>query len=202
MAIELPIQQWLDEDNKLYEDNLRAKILEAIVNEYKAKEEVAGAESMRKFEKQVFLQVLDTLWKEHLSNMDHLRRGIHLRGYAQKNPKQEYKREAFNLFETMLDTMKRDITRVLCHVRVQSREEMEEIERRRRDELAREMARAKLRHDQTSATADAEGEGGNSGQQQPAMPETFVRQEPKVGRNEPCPCGSGKKYKQCCGKVA
>ncbi|OZB20195.1 MAG: preprotein translocase subunit SecA [Marinobacter sp. 34-60-7] len=202
MAIELPIQQWLDEDNKLYEDSLRAKILEAIVNEYKAKEEVAGAESMRKFEKQVFLQVLDTLWKEHLSNMDHLRRGIHLRGYAQKNPKQEYKREAFNLFETMLDTMKRDITRVLCHVRVQSREEMEEIERRRRDELAREMARAKLRHDQTSATADAEGEGGNSGQQQPAMPETFVRQEPKVGRNEPCPCGSGKKYKQCCGKVA
>ncbi|MEC7815456.1 MAG: preprotein translocase subunit SecA [Pseudomonadota bacterium] len=202
MAIELPIQQWLDEDNKLYEDSLRAKILEAIVAEYKAKEEVAGAESMRKFEKQVFLQVLDTLWKEHLSNMDHLRRGIHLRGYAQKNPKQEYKREAFNLFETMLDTMKRDITRVLCHVRVQSREEMEEIERRRRDELAREMARAKLRHDQTSATADAEGEGGSTGQQQPAMPETFVRQEPKVGRNEPCPCGSGKKYKQCCGKVA
>jgi len=202
MAIELPIQQWLEEDNKLYEESLRERILEAVVAEYKAKEEIAGSEAMRKFEKQVFLQVLDTLWKEHLSNMDHLRRGIHLRGYAQKNPKQEYKREAFNLFETMLDTMKQDVTRVLCHVRVQSQEEMEEIERRRKEELEREMARAKLRHDQASATDQAEGEGGGGQQGQSATPETFVRQERKVGRNEPCPCGSGKKYKQCCGKVA
>lgn len=204
MAIELPIQQWLKDDNKLYEDNLRQKILDAIVAEYKAKEEVAGSEALRKFEKQVFLQVLDTLWKEHLSNMDHLRRGgIHLRGYAQKNPKQEYKREAFNLFETMLDTMKRDVTRVLCHVRVQSQEEMAEIERRRKEELEREMARAKLRHEQASA-AQAEGEGDDGQQaQQATPPETFVRQERKVGRNEPCPpCGSGKKYKQCCGKVS
>jgi len=198
MAIDLPIQQWLEEDSKLYEDNLRQKIIDAIVAEYKAKEEIAGAESMRKFEKQVFLQVLDTLWKEHLSNMDHLRRGIHLRGYAQKNPKQEYKREAFNLFENMLDSMKRDVARVLSHVRVQSREEMEEIERRRKEELEREMARAKLRHDETSAT-QGEGEDGQQGQ---ATPDTFVRQERKVGRNEPCPCGSGKKYKQCCGKVS
>ena len=202
MAIELPIQQWLEEDNKLYEESLRERILEAVVAEYKAKEEIAGSEAMRKFEKQVFLQVLDTLWKEHLSNMDHLRRGIHLRGYAQKNPKQEYKREAFNLFETMLDTMKQDVTRVLCHVRVQSQEEMEEIERRRKEELEQEMARAKLRHDQASATDQAEGEGGGGQQGQSATPETFVRQERKVGRNEPCPCGSGKKYKQCCGKVA
>src|SRR5690554_3155652 len=97
MAVDLPVQKWLEEDNKLYEENLRQKILDAIVAEYRSKEEIAGAEAMRKFEKQVFLQVLDTLWKEHLSNMDHLRRGIHLRGYAQKNPKQEYKREAFNL---------------------------------------------------------------------------------------------------------
>jgi preprotein translocase subunit SecA len=202
MAIELPISQWLEEDNKLYEESLREKILESIVAEYKAKEEIAGAEAMRKFEKQVFLQVLDTLWKEHLSKMDHLRRGIHLRGYAQKNPKQEYKREAFNLFQTMLDTMKRDITRVLCHVRVQSQEEMEEIERRRKEELEREMARAKLRHDQASATDQAEGEDSENRQGQSDTPETFVRQERKVGRNEPCPCGSGKKYKQCCGKVA
>jgi preprotein translocase subunit SecA len=199
MAIELPIQQWLEEDSKLFEDNLRQKILDAIVAEYKAKEEIAGAESMRKFEKQVFLQVLDTLWKEHLSNMDHLRRGIHLRGYAQKNPKQEYKREAFNLFENMLDGMKRDVARVLSHVRVQSREEMEEVERRRKEELEREMARANLRHDETSAAAPAQGEG-EEGQQ--ATPDTFVRQERKVGRNEPCPCGSGKKFKQCCGKVS
>ncbi|MFL1454421.1 preprotein translocase subunit SecA [Marinobacter sp. GN3S48] len=201
MAIDLPIQKWLDEDSKLYEESLRQKVLDAIVGEYKAKEEVAGSESMRKFEKQVFLQVLDTLWKEHLSNMDHLRRGIHLRGYAQKNPKQEYKREAFNLFETMLETMKRDVTRVLCHVRVQSREEMEEVERRRKQELEQELARAKLQHEETSATAQKQNEDEQDRNQQGA-PETFVRQERKVGRNEPCPCGSGKKYKQCCGKVS
>src|SRR5690554_6258915 len=140
MSIDLPVQAWLEEDKKLYEDNLRQKILDEIVAAYRAKEEIAGAESMRRFEKQVFLQVLDTLWKEHLSNMDHLRRGIHLRGYAQKNPKQEYKREAFNLIETMLETMKRDVTRVLCHVRVQSREAMEEVERRRKEELEQELA--------------------------------------------------------------
>ncbi|PHQ24667.1 preprotein translocase subunit SecA [Marinobacter guineae] len=201
MAIDLPIQKWLEEDSKLYEENLRQKILDEIVTAYEAKEEIAGSEAMRKFEKQVFLQVLDTLWKEHLSNMDHLRRGIHLRGYAQKNPKQEYKREAFNLFETMLDTMKRDVTRVLCHVRVQSREEMEEVERRRKQELEQELARARLRHDETSATAQSQGEGDEEGARQ-STPDTFVRQERKVGRNEPCPCGSGKKYKQCCGKVS
>ncbi|WP_029652962.1 preprotein translocase subunit SecA [Marinobacter daepoensis] len=201
MAIELPVQQWLKDDSKLYEDSLRQEILDAIVAEYKSKEEVAGSEAMRKFEKQVFLQVLDTLWKEHLSNMDHLRRGIHLRGYAQKNPKQEYKREAFNLFETMLDTMKRDVTRVLCHVRVQSQEEMAEIERRRKEELEREMARANLRHEQASA-AQGEADGDSESQDPQGTPETFIRQERKVGRNEPCPCGSGKKYKQCCGKVS
>jgi preprotein translocase subunit SecA len=204
MAINLPVQKWLDEDSKLYEENLRQRILEEIVAAYDAKEELAGSEPMRKFEKQVFLQVLDTLWKEHLSNMDHLRRGIHLRGYAQKNPKQEYKREAFNLFESMLETMKRDVVRVLSHVRVQSREEMEEVERRRKEELERELAQARLRHDETSATAQHRQDDSADGaatQQPQGTPETFVRQDRKVGRNEPCPCGSGKKYKQCCGKV-
>ncbi len=198
MAIDLPVQSWLDEDSKLYEESLRQKILDEIVAAYKAKEEIAGSEPMRKFEKQVFLQVLDTLWKEHLSNMDHLRRGIHLRGYAQKNPKQEYKREAFNLFEDMLEAMKRDVVRILCHVRVQSQEEMDEIEQRRREELERELAQARMQHEATSATAgeDSAEEPGK------ATPETFVRQERKVGRNEPCPCGSGKKYKQCHGKVS
>jgi preprotein translocase subunit SecA len=204
MGIDLPVQQWLDEDNKLYEDNLRQKILELIVIAYEAKEAVVGAEPMRKFEKQVFLQVLDTLWKEHLSNMDHLRRGIHLRGYAQKNPKQEYKREAFNLFESMLEAMKGDVIRVLCHVKVQSQDELEEIERQRKDALASELARARLRHDETSAAAQAgagdDADGDDSSRQ--ATPETFVRNERKVGRNEPCPCGSGKKFKQCCGKIS
>jgi len=204
MGIDLPVQQWLDEDSKLYEGHLRQKILELIVIAYDAKEAVVGAEPMRKFEKQVFLQVLDTLWKEHLSNMDHLRRGIHLRGYAQKNPKQEFKREAFNLFESMLEAMKGDVIRVLCHVKVQSQEELEEIERQRKEALANELARARLRHDETSATAQAGagGEAGGDDSSRQAMPETFVRKERKVGRNEPCPCGSGKKFKQCCGKIS
>ena len=204
LGIDLPIQQWLDDDSKLYEESLRARILDAVIADYEAKEELAGAEPMRKFEKQVFLQVLDTLWKEHLSNMDHLRRGIHLRGYAQKNPKQEYKREAFNLFETMLDTMKRDVIRVISRVKVQSREEMEDVERRRKEELERELAQARLRHDETSATAEkaAENRTDGSGQQSQGTPDTFVREGRKVGRNEPCPCGSGKKYKQCHGKVS
>ena len=203
MAIELPVQKWLEDDNKLYEESLREKILAEIVAAYEEKESIAGAEAMRRFEKQVFLQVLDTLWKEHLANMDHLRRGIHLRGYAQKNPKQEYKREAFNLFQDMLAAMKRDIVRILCHVRVQTREEMEEVERQRREALEKELARARLRHDETSATATAQPQGRGEGEAGPsaATPETFVRQERKIGRNEPCPCGSGKKYKQCCGKV-
>ena len=133
-----------------------------------------------------------------------MRQGIGLRAYAQRDPLNEYKREAFNLFETMLDSLKQDVVRILCHVRVQSQEEMEEIERRRKAELERELASARLRHDEGSATAAAqqpEGErgGDQSGQ---ATPETFVRQERKVGRNEPCPCGSGKKYKQCHGKVS
>lgn len=200
LAIDLPIKQWLEEDSKLHEESLRQRILDEVVAGYEAKEEMAGSEPMRKFEKQVFLQVLDTLWKEHLSNMDHLRRGIHLRGYAQKNPKQEFKREAFNLFETMLDTMKRDVVRVVSRVKVQSREEMEEVERRRKEELERELAQARLQHDETSATAAAGDEGGSA--QPQGTPDTFVREGRKVGRNEPCPCGSGKKYKQCHGKVS
>lgn len=211
MGVDLPVQQWLDENAELFEEKLRERIVDEIVRVYQEKEDVVGAESMRNFEKQVFLQVLDTLWKEHLSNMDHLRRGIHLRGYAQKNPKQEYKREAFNLFEGMLDAMKRDVARVLGHVRVQQQDEIEEIERKRREELERRMAAADLKHDEASATGQAERDGDNQqggggqsqgGGSQQAQPETYVRGERKVGRNEPCPCGSGKKYKQCHGKVA
>ncbi len=162
---------------------------------------------MRRFEKQIFLQTLDTLWKEHLANMDQLRRGIHLRGYAQKNPKQEYKREAFNLFQTMLDNIKHDVVRVMSHVRVQRREELEEMERRRREELARELAQANARHDSQSGVSlgDQQGNEGQKGdrQQSQGAPggQPFVRDGRKIGRNEPCYCGSGKKYKHCHGKV-
>ncbi|WP_020409319.1 preprotein translocase subunit SecA [Hahella ganghwensis] len=203
MALQLPIQKWLDEDKKLHEETLREKVLQEVVSAYEAKESVVGAETMRKFEKQVFLQVLDTLWKEHLSNMDLLRMGIHLRGYAQKNPKQEYKREAFELFQGMLDSIKTDAIRILCHVRVQTQEELEEMERRRREALALQMQKAEAQHpesqvsEQLSESSDDE-EGGAKGEQHAAP---FVREGKKVGRNEPCPCGSGKKYKQCHGKV-
>ncbi|PID42965.1 MAG: preprotein translocase subunit SecA [Proteobacteria bacterium] len=198
-AITLPVQQWLDEDDSLHEETLRQKILSHIVEAYEQKEAVAGAETMRRFEKEVFLQVLDTLWKEHLAAMDHLRRGIHLRGYAQKNPKQEYKREAFNLFETMLESLKSDVIRISCHIQVQQPEQLEEMERRRKEELEQQMASAKTVHDQ-GTPLDEQGESGEeegSPQQTP-----FTREGRKIGRNEPCPCGSGKKYKQCHGKAS
>ncbi|MDX1589409.1 MAG: preprotein translocase subunit SecA [Oleiphilaceae bacterium] len=205
LAIKLPLQQWLDEDENLFEEGLRERILEAVRTEYQAKEEMVGAGTMRRLEKQVFLQVLDRQWKEHLSNMDHLRRGIHLRGYAQKNPKQEYKKEAFTLFQEMLESIKEDVIRVLSHVRVQRQEELEEMERQRREELTRELASARARHEEQNTAAGSgpanrsggESQGGRSAPQ--GTP--FVREDRKIGRNEPCHCGSGKKYKHCHGKL-
>ncbi|WP_369601456.1 preprotein translocase subunit SecA [Hahella sp. SMD15-11] len=200
--IELPVQKWLDEDDSLHEETLRKKIVDEIVRVYEEKEAIVGAETMRNFEKQVFLQVLDTLWKEHLANMDHLRMGIHLRGYAQKNPKQEYKREAFELFQNLLENIKHDVVRILCHVRVQTPEELEEVERQRREALERQMAAAQASHPGAPEEAADNTGGGGSGQQGAGEQQPFVREGRKVGRNEPCPCGSGKKYKQCHGKVS
>ncbi|KZZ04164.1 hypothetical protein A3744_26360 [Oleiphilus sp. HI0073] len=195
-AVELPIKAWLDADDNLHEESLREKILAAVVAEYQQKEDVAGAQSMRAFEKQVFLHILDTLWKEHLASMDHLRQGIHLRSYAQKNPKQEYKREAFEMFQDMLGKLKHEVVKVTSHVRIQSQEEAEEIERQRREELARQLGAAQAQHDEAnSSTDDAPSESAE------AKSEPMTRDGRKVGRNEPCPCGSGKKYKQCHGRV-
>ncbi|EKO3496433.1 preprotein translocase subunit SecA [Vibrio fluvialis] len=185
----LPIQSWLDEDDKLYEEALRDRILEQAVTVYKAKEEAVGETVMRNFEKSVMLQTLDTLWKEHLAAMDHLRQGIHLRGYAQKNPKQEYKRESFELFEGLLESLKSDVITILSKVRVQQQEEVERMEAQRRAQ-----AEEAARHTQAQH-ANADG----SPEQDDHQP--MVREERKVGRNEPCPCGSGKKYKQCHGKI-
>ncbi|MEH6469750.1 MAG: preprotein translocase subunit SecA [Halopseudomonas sp.] len=193
--LQLPLQQWLDSDDNLHEETLRDKILQAELDAYAEKESVVGAESMRLFEKQVMLQVLDTLWKEHLATMDHLRQGIHLRGYAQKNPKQEYKRESFELFQELLGNIKQDVVRIICHVQVRQPEELEEIERQRREALAQQQM--EFQHDQSDALAQAGEEAGQDADQ--AQP--FVREDRKVGRNEPCPCGSGKKYKQCHGKL-
>jgi preprotein translocase subunit SecA len=196
-GVEVPVQKWLDEDQTLHEEVLTDKILEEVVKAYATKETVVGVDVMRNFEKQVFLQILDTLWKEHLSAMDNLRRGIHLRGYAQKDPKQEYKRESFELFRVMLDQLKEDVIRVVCNVQVQSQEEIDEIERQRRDALQKQLSGSQAVHTESSAMSDSDID-----ESQEPTAEPFVRTEKKVGRNEPCPCGSGKKYKQCHGKMA
>ncbi|EPT9254717.1 preprotein translocase subunit SecA [Vibrio alginolyticus] len=193
--LDAPVKQWLEEDDKLYEEALREKIINLAVEVYKEKEEVVGAQVLRNFEKSVMLQTLDTLWKEHLAAMDHLRQGIHLRGYAQKNPKQEYKRESFELFEGLLEALKTDVITVLSRVRVQQQEEVERMEEQRRAQAEEAARRAQAQH-ATAQNPLSEGEESEEGSSQP-----MVRDERKVGRNEPCPCGSGKKYKQCHGKI-
>ncbi|MDH2242377.1 preprotein translocase subunit SecA [Pseudomonas sp. GD03909] len=195
----LPIQQWLDEDEKLYEETLREKILQALLDAYNEKEDMAGAEALRSFEKQIVLRVLDDLWKDHLSTMDHLRHGIHLRGYAQKNPKQEYKRESFTLFQDLLESIKRDSIRVLSHVQVR-REDPAEEEARLRHEAEELAKRMQFQHAEVSALDQPEEEPAEV-EGQPDVAVASVRTEPKIGRNEPCPCGSGKKYKHCHGQV-
>ncbi len=192
----LPVQQWLDEDNKLHEEALRERIVATIQSAYEAKCETVGPD-MRKIEKQIMLQVLDTLWKEHLATMDHLRQGIHLRAYAQKNPKQEYKRESFELFQELLDSLKMEVVKFLSHVQIQRQDEAELIEQRRREAAEREQ----LAFQHAEASGMAAPQDPQRPPAQPAVPETFVREQPKVGRNDPCPCGSGKKYKQCHGKL-
>ena len=190
-ALQLPIQTWLDEDDRLHEDALRDKVLAAIEQQYKTKEEVVGAEPIRTFEKQVMLQVIDARWKEHLATMDMLRQGIHLRGYAQKNPKQEYKRESFELFQNLLLAIKQDVVRILSHVQVRSPEEIEAEERARREAAQKAM---EFQHAQAQAAAQMAQKASSS-------EADVVKTSSKIGRNEPCPCGSGKKYKQCHGKL-
>ncbi len=193
----LTLQQWLDEDDNLHEEPLRERIVAAIAENYKAKAEEIGPE-IRRLERHIMLQILDNLWKEHLATMDHLRQGIHLRAYAQKNPKQEYKREAFELFQSMLHNLKYEVVRFLSNVKIQREDEVEELERQRREAEARQAM--EFKHAEASAIAGGESEevaAVGSGHSEP-----FVREEKKVGRNEPCPCGSGKKYKQCHGKLS
>jgi preprotein translocase subunit SecA len=200
LALKLPIQQWLDEDDTLHEEGLRERVLAELVQAYAAKEELTGADALRTFEKQMLLRVLDDLWKEHLATMDHLRQGIHLRGYAQKNPKQEYKREAFTLFQEMLDSVKHDTIRILSHVQVRREDPAEEEARMRRqaEELAKRM---QFKHDEV-APVGSEQESAEPQQAAPGQPAApITRDGPKVGRNDPCPCGSGKKYKHCHGQI-
>ena len=177
--LDLPLQQWIEEDNTLHEELLRERIVEEAVKEYQHKEALVGEETMRNFEKGVMLQTLDELWKEHLSSMDHLRRGIHLRGYAQKDPKQEYKKESFQMFTDMLDALKLNVIMTLSRVQIRTQEEIEAAENARQVQ-----AKQSAMNYQTNGVAE---------NNEPTQ---------KIGRNTPCPCGSGKKYKHCCGSRA
>ena len=195
LAQELPVASWLAEDTNLHEETLRERIIGSVQSTYDEKGSLIG-DAMRQIEKQVMLQVLDGLWKEHLQTMDQLRQGIHLRAYANKNPKQEYKREAFELFEALLERLKQEVVRILSHLQIKRQDEAELIEQKRREEAERQQLA--FQHAQASALPEAEQERG---QQAEAPQQPMVRDAPKVGRNDPCPCGSGKKYKQCCGAL-
>ncbi|HAH80909.1 MAG TPA: preprotein translocase subunit SecA, partial [Gammaproteobacteria bacterium] len=192
-----PLQQWLDEDDQLEESGLIDRILQQIESEYADKQAAFEAANidMRLVEKQVMLQLLDQRWKEHLASMDQLRQGIHLRAYAQKQPKQEFKRESFELFQSLLYNIKYDVIRTLSRMQLENPEELAAAERKRRAEAEQQM---QFQHAQANelgaSTTDA-------AEQQPLRAAPFVRDDRKVGRNEPCPCGSGKKYKQCCGRA-
>jgi preprotein translocase subunit SecA len=189
-GLQLPIAQWLEEDDSLGEDMLRERVLKFFEDAYAAKEAQVGPQVMREFERAVMLQVVDAHWKEHLAAMDHLRQGIHLRGYAQKDPKQEYKRESFDMFARMLQEIMRDLLGILTKVEIRAREDVEALEEQRRRAAALEQIEV---HESASALEEDAPQATEN--------EPVVRRGPKVGRNDPCPCGSGRKYKQCHGKL-
>ncbi|HQU14889.1 MAG: preprotein translocase subunit SecA [Chromatiales bacterium 21-64-14] len=200
LGLQVPVRAWLEADEALDEDALRARILGELERIYVEKETAAGTPVLRHFEKAVLLQVLDTHWKEHLAAMDYLRQGIGLRGYAQVDPTQEYKREAFEMFSEMLEQIKRETISVLSRVQVRAEEDVEAMEARRR---ASAPPKVQYEHAQASALTAAGADSGpeGDGAAEPASQEPFVRNGRKVGRNESCPCGSGKKYKHCHGRL-
>ena len=200
-----PVRRWLDDDDSLNEESLGERILAQVEEEYERKDSLWRSEGVdvRLVEKQIMLQILDQRWKEHLAAMDYLRQSIHLRAYAQKQPKQEYKRESFELFQDLLFNIKRDVVKLLSRVQIETPGAVDEAERRRREEAEKRM---RYSHAEASAMGPASGQrpvdGAAASDGAPAKAVPFVRGERKVGRNEPCPCGSGRKYKHCCGKAA
>jgi preprotein translocase subunit SecA len=188
--LDMPIAKWLEDEPQLHEETLRERILQQAIETYQRKEEVVGIDMMRNFEKGVMLQTLDSLWKEHLAAMDYLRQGIHLRGYAQKDPKQEYKRESFAMFAAMLESLKYEVISVLGKVQVRMPEELEALEVQRREEADRLAKQQHFSHESDSSALMSEEEVN-----------MVTSLERKVGRNDLCPCGSGKKYKQCHGRL-
>jgi preprotein translocase subunit SecA len=201
-TVRLDIRGWLDADTALDEQGLRKRIVEAIDAAYGQKVAQLGAPAMRYFEKAIMLQQLDVHWREHLAAMDYMRQGIHLRGYAQKNPKQEYKREAFELFSAMLDRIKFDTVTILSRLQVRSQEEIDREEEERRTRMARALQAQHAQAQSLTApeeTEPAQGPVSRAAEAQAQAP--FVRGGRKIGRNETCPCGSGKKYKNCHGAL-
>ncbi len=191
----LPVGEWLESNPDLHEETLRERVLNAANESYAGKEAMAGNDNMRNFERAVMLQSLDNHWREHLAALDHLRQGIHLRSYAQKNPKQEYKREAFELFESLLNTVKSEVTKITMQVQVRSREELEAEERRAEEAMrAAEVGNLQYQHTDYDSALTNTGEAAASLQD---LPEGV-----RVGRNDPCPCGSGKRFKNCHGALS
>ncbi len=198
-----PIQHWLDSDDELHEETLRERIAATLAERYADKEKLIGAETMRQIEKAVMLQTLDTQWKDHLAAMDYLRQGIHLRGYAQKNPKQEYKREAFEMFSALLESIKSDVVGTLAKLQIQTQDPLSGLEAPPPPPRDFQFKHEEFHGFGEDDEAQGLGAGGRHGAQAGAdAHQPFVRDGRKVGRNEPCPCGSGKKFKQCHGKVA
>ncbi len=200
-ALDLPVQKWLAEEQQLGEEDIRQRIVAAANEAAQTKETHVGSSIIRHFEKAVMLQHVDQHWREHLANMDHLRQGIHLRGYAQKNPKQEYKREAFELFASMLDRIKYDVISILSRMQIRTESEVERIEREQRERTERELQRAQMMHAQAPQLTEAEPSDQGEAITRSASGQAPVRAAARVGRNDPCPCGSGKKYKQCHGAI-
>ncbi len=185
-ALELPIKSWIEADDKLFEDTLREKIINAAKSSFEEKCKLIGPEHSAALVRNVMLQCIDLLWKEHLASMDYLRQGIGLRGYAQKNPKQEYKLESYRMFTNMLENFKFEVVKILSRLRIQIQEQVDQMEQER-------LAKAKEAEERFNEEARAKALENNG------MP--FVRTVEKIGRNDPCPCGSGKKYKNCCGRL-
>jgi preprotein translocase subunit SecA len=202
--IELPLRQWVDSEENLNDEQLLERVLKAADDAYAAKVSLVGAETFGNFERSIMLQLVDQHWREHLAALDHLRQGIHLRGYAQKQPKQEYKREAFELFGSLIDRVRADVIRILMNVRIQTPEEVAAAEQRIEQESERRMEQARAQHAEFAA-AQAEEEAGETAvlaEAEEPKAQPFKRYGDKIGRNDPCPCGSGKKYKQCHGRLA
>jgi preprotein translocase subunit SecA len=200
LDLRLPIAAWLEENSEMEREALIARAVEEAGRIYREKIAVVDPAAMRQYERSVMLQSLDTHWREHLAALDHLRQGIHLRGYAQKNPQQEYKREAFELFSMMLQSIKTEVTRILMLVQIRSAEQLaaaEEHEAPKNIQYQHTAFSPGVGDDAGELQADTEGEVAVAERPQP-----FVRPGQKVGRNDPCPCGSGRKYKQCHGKLA